>query len=228
MNYSSASRNRRRPRRGRAPHFPEMPRIFRSLGCAGTSPDSVAVRTSSSDACPTTCHPTGWRKSSSSRRAASRRTSPFRSASAPMRSAPSRPEWSAAPATGRRRRSIGYAPSATSSQTRSTARAGRRGTAQQRRRAHRLKEQLEAETFHLREELRGDHDFTEIVGKSAVLHRALDMVSQVATADSSVLLLGETGTGKEPLARAIHARPPTANSSTPWRRGTFAKTSTIG
>jgi formate hydrogenlyase transcriptional activator len=52
------------------------------------------------------------------------------------------------------------------------------------------------------------HDFAEIVGNSTALHRALDMVSRVATTDSGVLLLGETGTGKELLARAIHARSP--------------------
>jgi transcriptional regulator with GAF, ATPase, and Fis domain len=51
-------------------------------------------------------------------------------------------------------------------------------------------------------------DCPEIVGESAVLRAALDAVEQVADADSSVLLLGETGTGKELFARALHARSP--------------------
>jgi formate hydrogenlyase transcriptional activator len=51
-------------------------------------------------------------------------------------------------------------------------------------------------------------EYPEIVGESAVLRAALDALEQVADADSSVLLLGETGSGKELFARALHARGP--------------------
>jgi formate hydrogenlyase transcriptional activator len=70
----------------------------------------------------------------------------------------------------------------------------------------RLKARLETENVYLREEILGSHDFGEIVGKSAAMRQMLDLVAQVAATDSSVLLLGETGTGKELLARAIHDR----------------------
>ena len=70
-----------------------------------------------------------------------------------------------------------------------------------------LKDQLEEENVYLREEVRGG-DFTDVVGRSAALGRVLERVSQVAPTSSSVLLLGETGTGKELLAQAIHERSP--------------------
>ena len=69
-----------------------------------------------------------------------------------------------------------------------------------------LKSRLEAENVVLREEVHAAHGFDEIIGRSPALHRALAAVSQVAPTDTSVLLLGETGTGKELLAKAIHAR----------------------
>jgi len=69
-----------------------------------------------------------------------------------------------------------------------------------------LKARLERENIYLQEEIRREHDFDEIVGNSPVLLRLLDSVDLVAAADSSVLLSGETGTGKELIARAIHAR----------------------
>src|SRR5271155_775387 len=50
--------------------------------------------------------------------------------------------------------------------------------------------------------------FEGIVGRSATLRRVLQMVETVATGDSTVLLLGETGTGKELIARAIHRNSP--------------------
>jgi transcriptional regulator with GAF, ATPase, and Fis domain len=50
----------------------------------------------------------------------------------------------------------------------------------------------------------------EIVGDSAALRLLLDRVEQVATTDATVLVTGETGTGKEPIARAIHRRSPRA------------------
>ena len=71
----------------------------------------------------------------------------------------------------------------------------------------RLKDQLAAENVLLREEL-GSPSFQEIVGESPALKRTLALVAQVAPTDSTVLLLGETGTGKELLARAIHERSP--------------------
>ena len=65
---------------------------------------------------------------------------------------------------------------------------------------------LSAEAEYLRAEIAADHDFHEIVGRSPSLRLALHSVSQVATTDATVLLLGETGTGKELFARAIHDR----------------------
>ena len=70
----------------------------------------------------------------------------------------------------------------------------------------RLKEQLEAENTFLREENPGPYRPDEIVGQSAALRQALHLVNQVAPTNATVLLTGETGTGKELLARAIHAR----------------------
>ena len=69
-----------------------------------------------------------------------------------------------------------------------------------------LKSRLEAENVVLREEVHAAHGFEEIIGRSPALRRVLATVSQVAPTDTSVLLLGETGTGKELLAKAIHAR----------------------
>jgi PAS domain S-box-containing protein len=65
---------------------------------------------------------------------------------------------------------------------------------------------LTAETTSLREELSALGDSGEILGRSDALQRALDDVDQVAGTDASVLILGETGTGKELVARAIHTR----------------------
>jgi formate hydrogenlyase transcriptional activator len=68
-----------------------------------------------------------------------------------------------------------------------------------------LKEQLARENVYLKEEIRGTHQFEEIVGESKGLQHVLNQVRTVATTDTTVLLLGETGTGKELLARAVHA-----------------------
>lgn len=63
---------------------------------------------------------------------------------------------------------------------------------------------LEAERLYLESELRAEYNFEDIVGKSAALRAVLDQVQIVAPTGSTVLLLGETGTGKELIARAIH------------------------
>jgi transcriptional regulator with GAF, ATPase, and Fis domain len=69
-------------------------------------------------------------------------------------------------------------------------------------------EQLSLENEYLQEQIRQDHGSGEIVGTSAALVELLRKVERVAPTDTTVLLLGETGTGKELLARAIHARSP--------------------
>lgn len=69
-----------------------------------------------------------------------------------------------------------------------------------------LKDRLHAENAYLREEIQSSHDFDEIVGKSEALRKVLQNVAQVAATDTTVLILGETGTGKELVARAIHNR----------------------
>jgi formate hydrogenlyase transcriptional activator len=69
-----------------------------------------------------------------------------------------------------------------------------------------LKARLERENIYLREEIRTEHNFEEIVGNSPALLAVLRAVEQVAPTDSTVLIYGETGTGKELIARAIHNR----------------------
>jgi formate hydrogenlyase transcriptional activator len=67
-----------------------------------------------------------------------------------------------------------------------------------------LKDKLSQEKLYLEDELRSEMNFEEIVGKSAALRRVLQQVETVAPTDSTVLIYGETGTGKELIARAIH------------------------
>jgi len=67
-----------------------------------------------------------------------------------------------------------------------------------------LKARLEKENVYLQEEIRTEHNFEEIVGNSPALLAVLRKVEQVARTDSTVLIYGETGTGKELIARAIH------------------------
>jgi formate hydrogenlyase transcriptional activator len=69
-----------------------------------------------------------------------------------------------------------------------------------------LKEQLYRENLALREEIDETSMFEEIVGSSEPLRKVLVQVAKVAQSDSTVLILGETGTGKELIARAIHKR----------------------
>ena len=70
----------------------------------------------------------------------------------------------------------------------------------------RLRDQLAAENAYLQEEIRSEHNFQEIVGNSQPLRHVLSQVTQVAPTAATVLIYGETGTGKELIARAIHAR----------------------
>jgi formate hydrogenlyase transcriptional activator len=72
-------------------------------------------------------------------------------------------------------------------------------------RAERELERLRAQNRYLRDEIQAVHDFDEIIGASAGLTRVLENVSRVAPTDATVLIAGETGTGKELIARAIHA-----------------------
>ena len=70
----------------------------------------------------------------------------------------------------------------------------------------RLKQQLEVEHAYLQEEIKTSHNFEEIIGESEPIKSMLEAVAQVAETEATVLLLGETGTGKELTARAIHSR----------------------
>jgi formate hydrogenlyase transcriptional activator len=70
----------------------------------------------------------------------------------------------------------------------------------------RLKDKLAEEKLYLEEEFRSEMGFERIIGSSPALRHVLQLVETVAPSDSTVLLLGETGTGKELIARAIHER----------------------
>jgi len=67
-----------------------------------------------------------------------------------------------------------------------------------------LKEQLSKEKLYLEDEIRAEMNFTQVIGDSASLRKVLKRVATVAPTDSTVLIYGETGTGKELIARAIH------------------------
>jgi formate hydrogenlyase transcriptional activator len=69
-----------------------------------------------------------------------------------------------------------------------------------------VEDNLAQEKLYLDEEVRSEADFEGIVGQSSALRQALQLVETVAASGSTVLLLGETGTGKELIARAIHDR----------------------
>jgi formate hydrogenlyase transcriptional activator len=67
-----------------------------------------------------------------------------------------------------------------------------------------LQMQLQAESAYLQEEIKLEHNFADIIGQSQTLKYVLQRVEMVAPQDSTVILLGETGTGKELIARALH------------------------
>ena len=71
-----------------------------------------------------------------------------------------------------------------------------------------LKARLERENAYLQEEIHREHDFAQMVGSSGPLLAVLERVEKVAPTDSTVLITGETGTGKELIARAIHDQSP--------------------
>ena len=68
----------------------------------------------------------------------------------------------------------------------------------------RLKNQIEADNIYLQEEIKLEHNFDQIIGNSDEIKYALFRLEQVAKTDSAVVILGETGTGKELIARALH------------------------
>ncbi len=76
----------------------------------------------------------------------------------------------------------------------------------------RLREQLKLENDYLREEVKQERQFGDIVGESPALKKVLDQITLVAQSEANVLVLGESGTGKELIARAIHERSPRANA----------------
>jgi formate hydrogenlyase transcriptional activator len=79
-----------------------------------------------------------------------------------------------------------------------------------------LKDKLAEEKLYLEEEIRSAFNFEEIVGESPAIRRALAQVELVAPAGTTVLILGETGTGKEVIARAVH-------NLSPRKERTFVK-----
>ena len=74
-----------------------------------------------------------------------------------------------------------------------------------------LKDRLQAESDYLKAEIRGTRAHGEVTGTSAAIQKVLQLVEQVAPTDSSVLVRGETGTGKELVAQAIHRLSPRGN-----------------
>lgn len=69
-----------------------------------------------------------------------------------------------------------------------------------------LKDRLQAENIYLQEEIKTEYNFEEIVGSSAAMKKVFQRIEQVANTDTTVLITGDTGTGKELVARALHNR----------------------
>jgi len=78
------------------------------------------------------------------------------------------------------------------------------------------RDRLEEERLYLESEIRAEHNFEDIIGSSATLRKVLDQIAIVAPTNSTVLLHGETGTGKELFARAVH-------NLSPRRERTFVR-----
>ena len=76
-----------------------------------------------------------------------------------------------------------------------------------------LKDKLTKEKVYLKDEIRSERNFEEIVGESVALKQVLNEARTVAPSDATVLILGETGTGKELIARAIHRMSSRNNAS---------------
>ena len=76
-----------------------------------------------------------------------------------------------------------------------------------------LKNQLSREKLYLEDEIRSEKGFEEIIGRSAAIRAVLRDIETVAPTDSTVLIYGETGTGKELVARAIHERSPRCSNA---------------
>lgn len=72
----------------------------------------------------------------------------------------------------------------------------------------RLRERLQAENAYLKEEIRAESNFEDMIGRSAAIRNLSREIERVAASDSTVLVIGETGSGKELVARALHARSP--------------------
>jgi formate hydrogenlyase transcriptional activator len=71
-----------------------------------------------------------------------------------------------------------------------------------------LRDRLAAQISYLQEEIKEEHNFREILGRSPAIAHVLSLVERVAPTPSTVLIVGETGTGKELIARALHDRSP--------------------
>jgi transcriptional regulator with GAF, ATPase, and Fis domain len=78
-----------------------------------------------------------------------------------------------------------------------------------------LKDRFHAENIYLKQEIDREYNFGEIIGRSGALEDVFFRVEQVAPQDTTVLLLGETGTGKGAVARAIHGRSSPARHAGP-------------
>jgi formate hydrogenlyase transcriptional activator len=76
-----------------------------------------------------------------------------------------------------------------------------------------LKDRLAREKLYLEDEVRSEHGFEAIIGRSAAIREVLRQIETVAPTDSTVLICGETGTGKELVARAIHERSPRSSNA---------------